>query len=309
MSTIEFTCSNCSKTFRVRSEFAGKSTHCPGCSQPVRIGVAPRALPTATVRREAAPSRGPIGEPAIDDSIPSAQWLSLSRALKREHRSVTLLGVSILFSIFAFVLGPRSYREFFAYSLAGLASLIPVVILLANMLIARLDAMKVPQGAFLQRTARAARNSFYPALASFIALALTMVMGAMEGGSRQSGSSFHHPRYIAPFFGFLFLMMWLSLTASMAVVCMLVAQVGIRLKSLAISQQIANMAWSIDVFLLLTCFLVLGGGFYFVTQSRSEIGQFLMIALGCWIFLLQVILTLQYRRLLEVAREVVSGKE
>ena len=308
MSTIEFTCSNCAKTFRVRAEFAGKSTHCPGCSQPVRIGEAAKVPLPSPARKETSAPRRPIGEPEADDSIPSTEWNSLRRALKREHRSITILGISILTPIAAFILWTRVDRQFFAYSLLGLISLIPLVILLANMLIARLDAMKVPKGLPLQKTARAARNAFYPAVACFIALTLTMVMGAMEGGSRQFGSPFQSMRYAGPFFLFLILTMWFSLTASMTVFSMLITQVGIRLQSTAISRQIANMAWSIDVFLFLTCFLILGGGFFFVTQSRSEIGQFLMIVLGCWLFLLQVVLTLQYRRLLEVAREAIGGK-
>lgn len=45
MSTLEISCDRCGKKFRVRAEFAGRSTRCPGCSAPLSIGGAASAPP------------------------------------------------------------------------------------------------------------------------------------------------------------------------------------------------------------------------------------------------------------------------
>ena len=45
MSTLEVACARCDKRFRVRAEFAGKTSRCPGCSAPLTIGGSSRPRP------------------------------------------------------------------------------------------------------------------------------------------------------------------------------------------------------------------------------------------------------------------------
>ena len=56
MSTLDVACARCDKRFRVRAEFAGKATRCPGCSAPITIG---GPAPPRRPERPSAPGRGP----------------------------------------------------------------------------------------------------------------------------------------------------------------------------------------------------------------------------------------------------------
>ena len=151
MSTIEIACGRCEKKFRVRAEFAGRSTRCPGCSAPITIAGAPRPAP-APIRstEEEKPRPRPRQRDDEDDEPrrPALNWKPVDAAFRREQVAVIFSFVSIFGGFFIFCAGNvgRSTGEMPAF-------MIPIVLLFgigpalatsAFGLMARVSALEAP---------------------------------------------------------------------------------------------------------------------------------------------------------------------
>jgi hypothetical protein len=104
MSTLEVACGNCDKRFRVRAEFAGKSTRCPGCSATITISGSKPAPPPREERDE---RPRPRPRPRDDDdrsALPAGDWRPVDTALGREQVAVIFALVNVVGSFLAFCL-------------------------------------------------------------------------------------------------------------------------------------------------------------------------------------------------------------
>ena len=105
MSTLEVVCGRCDKRFRVRSEFAGKKSRCPGCSAPIAIG---GPTTSAGPRREAPTERSrPRRRDAEDDDTPrpTDNWKPVNTALGREQGAVLFVLVAFVSSFVVWGIG------------------------------------------------------------------------------------------------------------------------------------------------------------------------------------------------------------
>jgi len=106
MSTLDVACARCDKRFRVRAEFAGKSTRCPGCSAPITIGGSKPAPPPREERSDRPASR-PRPRDDEDDRPrrPTGDWRPVESALGREQVAILFAVATVPCSIFAYCLG------------------------------------------------------------------------------------------------------------------------------------------------------------------------------------------------------------
>src|SRR5205814_1286106 len=111
MSTMEIACARCDKKFRVRAEFAGRSTRCPGCSAPITIGNAPRAALEPRPSEQAQPKPRPKPRDDEDDAPrrKSLNWSSTDQAFRREQMTVIFSFVSILGAFLTFCIGQMGH--------------------------------------------------------------------------------------------------------------------------------------------------------------------------------------------------------
>src|SRR5215217_7143920 len=103
MSTLEVACGRCERRFRVRAEFAGRSTRCPGCSAPITIaGAARPAAPPPRSEEEPRPRPRPRRRDDDDDGPrrPALNWASTDVALRREQIAVIFALLSFLSGLF-----------------------------------------------------------------------------------------------------------------------------------------------------------------------------------------------------------------
>src|SRR4051794_1099956 len=106
MSTLEVACGRCEKRFRVRAEFAGKSSRCPGCSAPLVIaGTRPAEVPKP--RRDEPDERPRPRRPRDEDDTPgpSGNWKPVYTALGREQGAVLFGLVTFVSSFVVWGLG------------------------------------------------------------------------------------------------------------------------------------------------------------------------------------------------------------
>lgn len=112
MSTLDVTCGRCDKRFRVRAEFAGKSTRCPGCSAPITIGGS-KAPPPPREERAERPRPRPRSRDEDDETArrPASNWKPVATALAREQVAVvfallTILGSYLVLCLSRAAVGP-----------------------------------------------------------------------------------------------------------------------------------------------------------------------------------------------------------
>jgi hypothetical protein len=105
MSTLDVACERCEKRFRVRAEFAGKTTRCPGCSAPMTIG---GARPARSPREEPVERPRPRARPRDDEDDrlrrPMGDWRPVDAALGREQVAVLCALGTVVCSFCAFCL-------------------------------------------------------------------------------------------------------------------------------------------------------------------------------------------------------------
>jgi hypothetical protein len=105
MSTLDVACERCDKRFRVRAEFAGKTTRCPGCSAPMTIA---GSRPAPPPREEPVERRRPRARPKDDEDDrprrPTGDWRPVDAALGREQVAVLFAIGTVVCSFCAFCL-------------------------------------------------------------------------------------------------------------------------------------------------------------------------------------------------------------
>jgi hypothetical protein len=106
VSTLEVACGRCEKRFRVRAEFAGRSTRCPACSAPITIAGPSRPAPPPRTEPEERPRARPRPRDEGDQPRrPDGNWKPVDTALGREQAAVLFLLASFVSSLVVLVIG------------------------------------------------------------------------------------------------------------------------------------------------------------------------------------------------------------
>lgn len=183
MSTLEVVCSRCDKKFRVRAEFAGRSTRCPGCSAPITIGGAPKA---AEVRSRPAEEERPRPRPRRrddDDDEPrraSENWKPVDQALRREQLALIFALLSILAGIAMSCLGAMARGPGMMGEGVMIVSLFcgvgPLLATAAFGLLARVSALGAPKESLARGSAVASLLCSIAGIVALVALAFSVMM-------------------------------------------------------------------------------------------------------------------------------------
>ena len=316
MSTLEVACGKCSKKFRVRAEFAGRSTRCPGCSAPITIGgpSTPAAPPFARPIEEERPRpRARKREDDDEPHRPSLNWTSAEAALRREQWAILFVFVSILGGFFITCLGSMAGRS------SGLDGPMPFVLVLFGVapllvaagfgLMARVSALSVPRESWAKSSAVASLLCGIAGLGCIVALGLTFLLPLWFGQLSELPT-------VVSLAGLVFsgLAAWATFTG-------FTAQVGIARKSAEVSRGIGHMATTtalstlgmIGIGILYTLYSEtsgpnysrnpFGGGYY-----QEDHTPFYTVMLGGLIPLDAGLLLILYHRLLGAARRSIAGE-
>ena len=307
MSTLDISCDRCEKKFRVRAEFAGRSTRCPGCSAPLTIAKAAAAPRPRRQDDDDAPRHRPA--PRDDDSSATGgDWRPVATAFRREQTVLTLIGVQVLFDLLGYclttVLGERDFN------VVGIAFVILFVVgpaALAGIfgIMARLSASKTPQES---RTKGAAVVSLLCSIAALGSLAVfgLILLATMDRTGPPEGA------IIVGLGGF-----FLSSLAALVTFAGFIAQVGVALKSKEIGAAIGRTTIAAGVCVLV---LVGVGVMYAVLDAvftpayrRGTYGNnhegFYRVFLGGMVPIAAIVMIIMYHRLLAAGRRALSGHE
>lgn len=312
MSTLEVACDRCDKRFRVRPEFAGKSTRCPGCSAPITIGGVPR-LPDHREERVERPRERP--RPRDDDDHeprrPVGNWRPVAAAAGREQVAVVFVLMTILGSYLVFCLSSAFGRssgpmEGVVVGLMLLLLVGPSLLAAVFALMARAAALSTPPGSLAKGSAVA---SLLCALGGLVAL---VVLGIATLASFDSQRPSELPMVVA--------MVGLALATLGAVGTFLgfIAQVGIARRSAGISRAVGRMAVACGVCIL----ILLGIGLMYAliseiaeegpsgslrhTPSRDD-GPFFQIVSGVLVPMAVAVTLILYHRLLGATRRAIQA--
>jgi DNA-directed RNA polymerase subunit RPC12/RpoP len=179
MSTLEVVCARCDKRFGVRSEFAGKSTRCPGCSAPITIGAATRPGPP----RDESPER-PRPKPRERDDDdeprrPTANWKPVDSALGREQIAVLFVLFIFIASIIdvfvAFTIGSHG-PDVFVQVFMVLLVVGPAIVAGVFGLAARLSALRAPAECYSKGATVSSLLCAFAALASLIMFGIAILV-------------------------------------------------------------------------------------------------------------------------------------
>jgi DNA-directed RNA polymerase subunit RPC12/RpoP len=297
MSTIEFTCPTCSKTFRVRSEFAGRTTRCPGCSHSITIGsTAPKATPAAAVP----PPLTKVTRPIASDEEPSyyGNWKPALTALKREQTAVLFVGIQLLVSLFGLCIGSQMIESMQVASLVGFVFLLPGIIATVLSLIARITALRVPKVSGLRTGAIAGLLCILGGVISLLMFILTLGSSFSHTGQGSSGEEMR-----IAFFGFAG-----AGLAAIVIFAIYVALLGIHFRAEEIGKQIGSMAFTVGSCLLVIA--VVGGllGLLIDFFGSGLPYYFLAPVVVGVVVIAGIILAFQYHRLLGLAHQVIREK-
>src|SRR5262245_46605299 len=234
MSTLDVTCSHCEKKFRVRAEFAGKSTRCPGCSAAITIAGSPSAPPPRP-RSEEPPPQRPRRRDYDDDEPPrpKGDWAPVDMAFRREQVAVVFVLIGIVCDYFAFCLTSmfdrgRGRMEESAIAIVLLFVIGPSLAAAAFGLMARVAALKPPPESRAKASAVASLLCGLGGLACLIMMAFSMMIGFDVQRSMEV------PMTIA------MAGLGLSTLASVFTFVGFVAQVGIARRSAAVSEAVGR---------------------------------------------------------------------
>lgn len=310
MSTLDITCGRCAKSFRVRAEFAGRATRCPGCSAPLTIGGSAR--PAAP--REEEPGPRPRPRPRDDDDRPAkplGNWKPVDTALGREQAALVCLLIQVACGLLGVCLaaagGPGGFLNSYL--------VIPVAILLGGPALAavvfgvsaRVSATGAPDDSLARGAARA---SLVSAVVCLGCLAFFTLAALMRIDSNQRDEL---PLVVAS------AGVVASALAAVGSFAGFVAQVGIARRSAAVSRKVGALAIAATV---CAAMLVGVGGLYTVANEafappptyhargfnpgpdHSDFYRFAVFGLGP--IGLGVMLVL-YHRLLAAARRSIRG--
>jgi hypothetical protein len=306
MSTLEIACSRCDKRFRVRAEFAGRSTRCPGCSAPISIAGAAPSPPPKPISEEPRPRPRRRDDDEEEPRRPAADWGPVEAAFRREQWAVIFVFIGLLGGLFSYCvanvtrqLGETEPAVIFFVLLFGIG---PPITTAAFGLMARAAALSAPKDSLARGSAKA---SMVCAIAGIICL-LMFALGMLNNiGSYNpdplpliiglGGVILCGLGAFATFFGF-------------------VAQVGIARGSPAVSRGIAHTTVAIAasligvlvIGLLYTLFSTMDGGGY---RYSHEHEGFFMFILGILFPLALGVVLILYHRVLAAGRRAVLREE
>jgi hypothetical protein len=306
MSTLEIGCGRCEKKFRVRAEFAGRSTRCPGCSAPITIAGA--VLPPKPAEEERPRQRQRRRDDDDEEPRrPLADWAPVEAAFRREQWAVIFVFIGILgglFSICAANLtrhtGEMEPALIFFVLLFGIG---PPITTAAFGIMARGAALAAPKESFARGSARSSMVCAIAGIICLVIFALAMLASIGSNGPDPlpmivslAGAILSGLGAFATFLGF-------------------VAQVGIARRSAAVSQAIARISVTIAACLV----SVLGIGFLYTMisemtgpayyYSRHEHEGFFSFVLGILLPLAFGVVLILYHRALAAGRQAVRGEE
>ena len=183
MSTMEIVCARCDKKFRVRSESAGRSTRCPGCSAPITIGNAPRAAaPEPRPSQEERPKPRPKPREDDDDAPRrrTLNWGSTEQAFRREQLTVIFSFVGVLGAFVTFCLGqmartPMMGDDPFLMIIMLIFGVGPLLATSAFGLAARVSAVTVPSETLAKGSAIASLLSAIAGMLSLVVLVISIM--------------------------------------------------------------------------------------------------------------------------------------
>lgn len=308
MSTLEIGCGRCDKKFRVRAEFAGRSTRCPGCSAPITIAGAASAPPPRVVEEDRPrPRSRRRDEDDEEPRRPMADWAPVEAAFRREQWAVIFVFIGILGSLFSFCAanltrhtGEMEPAVIFFVLLFGIG---PPITTAAFGIMARAAAVAAPKESFARGSARSSMVCAIAGVICLVIFALTMLASI--------GSSGPDPLPMIVGLGGVIL----SGMGAFATFLGFVAQVGIARRSAAVSQAVARLSVTIA-----SCLVgILGIGFLYTLisemttpayyYSRHEHEGFFSFVLGILLPLAFGVVLILYHRALAAGRQAVLGEE
>jgi hypothetical protein len=259
MSTLDVTCSQCEKKFRVRAEFAGKTTRCPGCSAPITIAGSAPPPPPSWPRSEEPPRRRPRRRDDEDDEPPrpKGDWVPVDMAFRREQVAVVFVLIGIVCDYFAYCLTsamqPGAGRmDEGAIAIVLLFVIGPSLAAAAFGLMARVAALKTPPESRAKGSAVASLLCGLGGLGCLIMMAFSMMIGFDMQRSTEV------PMTIA------IAGLVLSTLGSVATFVGFVAQVGIARRSAAVSEAVGRTSTGIAVCVL----VILGIAVFYTLMSE-----------------------------------------
>jgi hypothetical protein len=244
MSTLDVTCGRCEKKFRVRAEFAGRSTRCPGCSAPITIAGAPATSSPSSRRTEEEQPRARLKKTDDDDEPrrPILNWSAVESAFRREQLAVIFALLSILGGFFVSCAANMSRRGgdlegimIFVMLLFGIG---PSLGTAAFGVMARVSALGAPRECLARGSAVASLLCSLAALISLVVLAFALMM-SMDANR-------HDPLPMTISLGGLVL----AGVASLATFFGFISQIAIYRRSAAVSRAIGRTATAAAVCLL-----------------------------------------------------------
>ena len=309
MGTLDVTCGRCEKRFRVRAEFAGRSTRCPGCSAPITIGAAARPAPPPRAEPDEHPRPRPRPRDEDDEPRrPSADWKPVDTALGREQAAVLFLLATFVSSFVVWGIGSA------AEGMGGGPNSIVLVLMLLLMfgpslaagvlsIAARIAALRAPAEAQAKGSAVSSLLCGIGALGSLVVLGLAVI----------SSIESHRPEpVIVPVAVGGALVAGLGALATFVV---FVAQVGIARKSDEVSQAFGRTAVAMCVCVLgplgVAYFMALvsamRGPTPFGPSSYPDEEQYLRIIVVLLAPVALAVILILYHRLLGAGRRAVRG--
>jgi hypothetical protein len=181
MSTLEIACGRCNKRFRVRAEFAGKTTRCPSCSAPLIVGATSAPSPTPPEDDETPRRRRPRREDEERPPESHEDWSAVDTALRREQTCLLFIGLQVFADLLLFCVA-----RLMGGADAGNPVMLLIVLLLAVGpslgaaalgLMARGSALGAPPLARAKGTAVASLCCGMVALLALVAFGGTVLMG------------------------------------------------------------------------------------------------------------------------------------
>lgn len=306
MSTLEIGCGRCEKKFRVRAEFAGRSTRCPGCSAPITIaGVAP---PPKQVDEERPRTRSRRRDDDDDEPRrPVADWAPVDAAFRREQWAVIFVFIGLLGSLLSFCTrsltihtGEFEPAVIFFVLLFGIG---PPITTAAFGIMARASALSAPKESLARGSAKSSMVCAIAGIICIVIFALSMLASI--------GSNISDPLPMIVGLGGVVL----SGLGAFATFLGFVAQVGIARRSTAVSQAVARTTVAAA-----TCLIgVLGIGLLYTVISEMTAPAYQYARYeheGFFTFVLAILLPIAfgvvlilYHRLLAAGRQAVLGEE
>jgi hypothetical protein len=310
MSTLDVACERCDKRFRVRAEFAGKTTRCPGCSAPITIaGSKPAPIP-----RDDRPDRPvPRPRPRDDDEDrprrPIGDWRPVDSALGREQLAVVFALMTLFCGFLSFcLLRAAAGQGNEAVLLLALLLLIGPSLTAGTFgITARVAALGTPPEAFAKGSAVASLLCAIAGVGSLVVIGLAALSSIGTPGPDPLAIK-------VGFFGAI-----LSGLVAVASFAVFVAQVGIAQRSTAVGRAFGRTAVAGAVCLLVPLGISLlialasevrgpstptRGGF--PVQDQEEV--ITMVAVGLLLPVALAAMLILYHRLLAAAREAVRNE-